>query len=381
MNTSLVTRIEELLRTGAVLIPEGGSEASGYNAKRQSRYLLWRKNCLDAVACLKDEGPALSARITGNEDGMYFYHSSAEHIAAVMKDALAAAHAEAAAAEAKAREEQQARLQAEAKAREEEEARIQAEARAREEENARLQAEAKAREMEETAVRMSITTEDGILHSDGQAINDRELILDIEGIELARRETEARALEQKMSEAEAREEARKQIEALEAIRHKQSADQARETEALAQARKEADAAAEGHAEHIASPQAPRIVIFTLANHVMLKQLLGYFRELSLEPVLQTHTNGIWSGLEAPRDGTPDIGVFLLSDRYHGQELMALGYMAGRFPSTKLCCIHAHTMALGELLPNVSKREFTVSLDEIKIGLIKDLKDAGCSVSL
>jgi hypothetical protein len=349
MNAPLVARIDDLLRTGLKLAPEGGSEFSGYNAKKQSKYLLWRKNCLDAVSALAERGAGLCAQITGDENGMYFYHSSAQHIVDILGQALEAARSEAEAAETRARaeaaerEEQERR---EAAAREDavrEQERIEALERARREEEARAEAEAQ---------------------------------------EQARREAEIRRDQAK--EQASREAARKQIEALEAARAQEAAELARQDEALARAREEAEAAAAAHAARLASTQTdgvPKIMLYSLANHVMLKQVEKFFNDLSLDYAVVTHADGIWESLDALSGADAYCAVFLLSDRYHGQELMALGYLAGRYPSAKLCCIHAHTLPLGDLLPGVSRQEFTVSLDEIKPGLIRELKSAGCSITI
>ncbi|MGE5314595.1 MAG: hypothetical protein ACM3Q4_07880 [Acidobacteriota bacterium] len=333
MNARLVEQIEDLIRAGMELLPEGGSEFSGYNAKKQSRYLLWRKNCLDAIGALNDKGAAFSARIISDENGMYFYHSSAQHIVDILREVRE---------EAEARErERKAALE-----------RKQAEAQARERERKaaleREQAEAQAREREAQ--------------------------------ELARREEAARQAER---EQEAREEARKQIEALEAKRRQEEREAPQEETELAIARREADeSAAQPAKDETDSPSAPKILLYSLANHVMLKQLRNFFNELAIDPVVITHADGSWSqALGTLDESSRYYAVFLLSDRYHGQELMALGYLAGKYPSVQLCCIHAHTLALGELLPGVAHKVFSVSLDEIKFGLIKDLKAAGYSISL
>ena len=80
--------LQELLRTGEILIPLGGSEFSGYNAKQQSKYLLWRKKCLDAIGELREKGSVLFSRIANDENGMYFYQSSAQKISTVVAAAL-----------------------------------------------------------------------------------------------------------------------------------------------------------------------------------------------------------------------------------------------------------------------------------------------------
>ncbi|HAP36874.1 MAG TPA: hypothetical protein DCQ28_13430, partial [Bacteroidetes bacterium] len=55
MDQQTVTKLQELIQQGEKLTPEGGHEFSGYNAKMQSQYLIWRKSCLDAIAKIGDK--------------------------------------------------------------------------------------------------------------------------------------------------------------------------------------------------------------------------------------------------------------------------------------------------------------------------------------
>ncbi len=108
MDAALAAKIRELIQQGDKLVPEGGLEFSGYNAKLQSQYLLWRKNCLDALAKCGEKGAALRAQVANDENGAYFYQSSAQKVADALKDALKLAetslpaHAEPAAVKAQA---------------------------------------------------------------------------------------------------------------------------------------------------------------------------------------------------------------------------------------------------------------------------------------
>ncbi|HLP18353.1 MAG TPA: hypothetical protein VK470_18985 [Bacteroidota bacterium] len=391
MNAHIISRLEDLIRKGTELMPEGGSEFSGYNAKKQSRYLLWRKNCLDAIGAIGDEGAVFSAKVTDDENGMYFYHSSVQRIVTVLEEAKVCVHSAIEAAELRAREEEKAReeqAQREAEARERE--RIEAEAReaARlEAEQDRLKAEALERERLEAEARERERLEAETRERERLEAETRERErLEAEAQEAARRAEEERqtareaemaraARETEEREAEAREEARKQIEALEDARMQEALAQTRREKELAvvRAREEAETAAKIDGR-------PKIFLCSLTNHVMLKQLQKFFTDHSLEYTLITHTDGDWSSLDSLAGGVAHFAVFLLSDRYHGQELMALGYIAGKYPSVNLCCIHAHTLALGDLLPGVSKKVFTVSFDEVKTGLVNELKATGWTVA-
>ena len=78
MDASLAAKLQDLVHQGDKLVPEGGLEFSGYNAKMQSQYLLWRKNCLDALSKCGEKGAALRSQLTNDENGPYFYQTSAQ---------------------------------------------------------------------------------------------------------------------------------------------------------------------------------------------------------------------------------------------------------------------------------------------------------------
>lgn len=89
MDIALLTKLQELIRQGEKLLPAGGLEFSGYNAKLQPQYLQWRKNCLDVLGKLGEKGLTLRTRIANDENGAYFYQSSTQHIIDCVKEALA----------------------------------------------------------------------------------------------------------------------------------------------------------------------------------------------------------------------------------------------------------------------------------------------------
>jgi CAP12/Pycsar effector protein, TIR domain len=91
---TLATKLQELIQQGEKLVPEGGEEFSGYNAKMQSQYLMWRKHCLDYISKLGEKGSALRTKITGDENGPYFYQSSAQTVLDATKEAFQIAEAD-----------------------------------------------------------------------------------------------------------------------------------------------------------------------------------------------------------------------------------------------------------------------------------------------
>ena len=88
MDQQTITKLQELLQQGEKLAPEGGHEFSGYNAKMQSQYLMWRKSCLDTITKIGEKANPLREKITKDENGAYFYQNSAQLILDVVKQAL-----------------------------------------------------------------------------------------------------------------------------------------------------------------------------------------------------------------------------------------------------------------------------------------------------
>lgn len=91
MDQQTVTKLQELIQQGEKLAPEGGHEFSGYNAKMQSQYLMWRKSCLDTIAKLGAPGNPFREKITKDENGAYFYQNSAQLILDTVKQAFSLA--------------------------------------------------------------------------------------------------------------------------------------------------------------------------------------------------------------------------------------------------------------------------------------------------
>ena len=88
MEQQLLSRFQELIQQGEKLVPEGGLEFSGYNAKMQSQYLLWRKNCLDVLSKAGDKAAPLREKLTKDENGAYFYQNSAQLILDTIRQSL-----------------------------------------------------------------------------------------------------------------------------------------------------------------------------------------------------------------------------------------------------------------------------------------------------
>jgi len=86
MSETVIKRFNELLQQGAQLVPLGGFEFSGYNARLQTKYLEWRKSCLELLEQVGPIGFSYKNKILGDSNGGFFFQSSAQLIVNQLKD-------------------------------------------------------------------------------------------------------------------------------------------------------------------------------------------------------------------------------------------------------------------------------------------------------
>jgi len=80
MSEDVIKRFEELVNEGAKLVPLGGFEFSGYNARLQNKYLAWRKGCLEVLELVGPIGVPYKNKILADANGGFFYQSSSQLI-------------------------------------------------------------------------------------------------------------------------------------------------------------------------------------------------------------------------------------------------------------------------------------------------------------
>ncbi len=86
MPEQLLKKYEELIASGAKLVPIGGFEASGYNARLQNKYLEWRKECLETLDLSGPIGFPYKQKIIGDKNGGFFFQSSTQLILNCMRE-------------------------------------------------------------------------------------------------------------------------------------------------------------------------------------------------------------------------------------------------------------------------------------------------------
>ncbi|HTP12230.1 MAG TPA: TIR domain-containing protein [Bacteroidota bacterium] len=86
--SDVLNKIEQLVNTGTQLVPLGGFEFSGYNARLQNKYLEWRKASLEFLEQVGPIGFPYKNKILADQNGGYFFQASAQLILNGMKELL-----------------------------------------------------------------------------------------------------------------------------------------------------------------------------------------------------------------------------------------------------------------------------------------------------
>src|SRR5512135_137860 len=84
--SDVLNKIEQLVNSGTQLVPQGGFEFSGYNARLQNKYLEWRKSCLEMLEQVGPIGFPYKNKILADQNGGYFFQASAQLILNGMKE-------------------------------------------------------------------------------------------------------------------------------------------------------------------------------------------------------------------------------------------------------------------------------------------------------
>ncbi len=84
--SEVLKKIDQLASTGTQLAPQGGFEFSGYNARLQSKYLEWRKSCLEVFEQVGPIGFPYKNKVLADQNGGFFFQASAQLILNALKE-------------------------------------------------------------------------------------------------------------------------------------------------------------------------------------------------------------------------------------------------------------------------------------------------------
>lgn len=80
MSSNVIEKLAQLVTDGTQLVPLGGFDFSGYNARLQNKYLEWRQSCLEALEQVGPIGVPYKNKVLADANGGYFFQSSSQLI-------------------------------------------------------------------------------------------------------------------------------------------------------------------------------------------------------------------------------------------------------------------------------------------------------------
>lgn len=354
MDAQILSKFQELISQGEKLVPEGGLEFSGYNAKMQSQYLTWRKHCLDSISKLGDKASAFRDKIAKDENGAYFYQSSAQNVLDALKSALPIVETEV-------------------------------------KKNSVPPTPPPAPSVQE---QKKITLPKAAPDSEAQPKSD------VQKQEHAKKETpksdpvKQEAPKQEISKPEpAKQETPKQeIPKPEPPKQEAPKQEIHKPEPVKQEAPKQETPKPEPAKStppvVESKTSPNtgssksILVLSSSETDLQNQLIAMLKEIGIDGILFQRgeaTDAIVGFLNEHAESK--FAFYLFTAKDMNSAMFELGYLVGKIGAKRVCCIHHKDDAPPKGIPGITYKEIVVKLEEISFSLIKDLKAAGYTISL
>jgi predicted nucleotide-binding protein len=85
---TFIDTLKELVSQGEELVPQGGDLFHGYNGEKQSDYLSWRHQAINAIGQLREQAKPLLKDIENDKHGPHFFEHSAMQVLGALKAAV-----------------------------------------------------------------------------------------------------------------------------------------------------------------------------------------------------------------------------------------------------------------------------------------------------
>jgi Predicted nucleotide-binding protein containing TIR-like domain len=282
MPEQLLKRCEELMISGTQLTPQGGFEASGYNARLQNKYLDWRKACLETIESSGPIGFPYKQKILGDKNSGFFFQPSAQLILNCMRELYEKIKASPDLATAPP---------------------------------------APAKDIQTPAVQTATDTG---------------------GVRILKPPP------------------------------KPAAPQSSPVTAPAQPPQ----------QPIAAAQPSKVYVIGEADDPLYAQLLQFLREVGLEEINLERQHGQMLSLETLQmDGGVKFAFFVINSDDLTYAMFEIGHFVGKLGKNRVCVIHMSDVSFPKNVPGVLAKPIVVKLEEASLGILRELKAAGCQINL
>jgi hypothetical protein len=292
MSEQIVKKYEELISAGIQLIPQGGFEVSGYNARLQNKYLEWRKACLEALEASGPIGFSYKQKILGDKNGGYFYQPSTQLIVNCMRELYEKVKVSPGLASA-------------------------------------------------TPLPSAAPMQPGSVMD--LPMPTVQMATEIGGVRVLKPPPKP-GVAQAIPTAQA------------PVQHPQG------TQAIAQPNK--------------------VYVIGEANDPLYAQLLQFLKEVGLDGIKLERRHGQMLSLETLQvDAGVKFAFFVINSDDLTYAMFEIGHFVGKLGKNRVCILYMSDVGFPKNVPGVLAKPIVVKLEEASLGLLKELKAAGCQINL
>jgi predicted nucleotide-binding protein len=112
------------------------------------------------------------------------------------------------------------------------------------------------------------------------------------------------------------------------------------------------------------------------------QLLQFLREIGLEEINLERQHGQMLSLETLQmDAGVKFAFFVITSDDLTYAMFEIGHFVGKLGKNRVCVIHMSDVSFPKNVPGVLAKPIVFKLEEASLGILRELKAAGCQINL
>jgi len=132
----------------------------------------------------------------------------------------------------------------------------------------------------------------------------------------------------------------------------------------------------------ATAQPSKVYVIGEADDPLYAQLLQFLREVGLEEINLERQHGQMLSLETLQmDAGVKFAFFVINSDDLTYAMFEIGHFVGKLGKNRVCVLHMSDVNFPKNVPGVLAKSIVVKLEEASLGLLRELKAAGCQIHL
>jgi hypothetical protein len=132
----------------------------------------------------------------------------------------------------------------------------------------------------------------------------------------------------------------------------------------------------------AAAQPSKVYVIGEADDPLYAQLLQFLREVGLEEINLERQHGQMLSLETLQiDAGVKFAFFVVNSDDLTYAMFEIGHFVGKLGKNRVCVLHMSDVNFPKNVPGVLAKPIVIKLEEASLGLLKELKAAGCQIHL